>query len=107
MRIDNLHQYSTHRLVFPLTVNGLPVNSLINAKFEISDSQGVLVSINMEHNPSEVYFSESTLSIILTSINTIGLTGNYTYEVWVKLADDNPYIVRSGAIQFNKTKVRF
>ena len=107
MRIDNLNQYGTYRLVFPLTVNGLPVSAITDAKFEIRDSSGVLLSLSLEENPAEVSFTDSKIHVVLNSINTVELISNYTYEMWVKLSDNKPYIVRSGTILFNKTTVRF
>jgi len=105
MRIDNLFQYGTYRLVFPLTVNGASVLDIIDAKFIIYDNKNEVIEFDL--SSSNVSFSDGKLYIILDSVNTINLTTNYTYEVWVKLSDNKPYIVRSGTIQFNKTKARF
>ena len=105
MRIDNLFQYGTYRLVFPLTVNGASVLDIIDAKFIIYDNKNEVIEFDL--SSSNVSFSDGKLYIILDSVNTINLTTNYTYEVWVKLSDNKPYIVRSGTIQFTKTKARF
>lgn len=105
MRIDNLYQYGTYRLVFPLTVNGVAVDSIIDAKIGIYDGKSTLVEYDI--TSGNITFTDGKLFVLLDSVNTINLTSNYTYEVWIKLMDDKPYIVRSGAIQFNKTKVRF
>ncbi len=105
MRIDNLYQYGTYRLVFPLTINGVPVASIIDAKFLVYDAKNNVIEVTMDSG--DVTFVGGKLFVHLKSINTINLDSNYTYEVWVKLEDDNPYHVRQGSIQFNKTKARF
>lgn len=107
MRIDNLNQYGTYNLVFPLYVNGLPVNTITDAKFQIYDQNNDFLEATLENGKITFNVTNGRLTVKLFSEDTETLAGNYTYELWVKLGDGRPYHTMQGNIQFNKTKVRF
>ena len=102
MKVSVLKQASTYILTFPVTIDESEVTSIDDALFEIYQKGEMVKSIRMGSGMS---FSEGSISIYMTSQDTVDFSGVYLYELWVAI-DGNNYFVSEGILTFPTTKGR-
>ena len=92
---------SWRQLDFPITINGLTVESINSTKFTLLSDGVEIVSLSM---PSEISFANSTVSVFLDDSLTETLEKPYyDYELWISDHQSNPLYVTGGKLKIKPT----